>query len=122
MDGQTKAKKKRRKLTPRNGERSKEPGKRARVSLAVDWARLEPRPLQRSSELLFNHSTGCARTQGCLSIQRLVWPASVGVFSCTRQSSLHLLDACWLAGAKRKWPGAREEGEGGRCREAVDNC
>lgn len=65
-----------------------------------------------TSELLLSDSSGCARTQGCLSAQRLVWPVSVGMFSCTRQSSLHSLDACWLAGAERKWPGAREEREG----------
>lgn len=114
-DSQTKAEKKRRKLMPRDGKRSKETGEGEQVSWAVDSATLEPWPLQQSSELQFNHSGSrlCARARGCLSAQGLVWPASVGVFSCTRQPSLHLLDACWLAGAKREWPGAREEGGGG---------
>lgn len=98
---------------PRNEKRSKETRKRMLVSWAGDSAMPLPQPRQQSSELLFNYSAGCARTQGCLSAQRLVWPASVGVFSCTRQCSLHLLDACWLAGTEREWPGAREEGEWG---------
>lgn len=40
------------------------------------------------------------------------------------QTVLPALVRCLLAGRsrEREWPGAREEGEGGCCREAVDNC
>lgn len=38
------------------------------------------------------------------------------------QTVLPALVRCLLAGRSREWPGAREEGEGGYCREAVDNC